>query len=61
MARCIWGGVRERKTSEAIQKPNRAMRLKSLKADADALGRKGNSAAWVLPIGKLSIVERNSQ
>lgn len=41
------GGVcmreRERGENEAIQKPNREMRLKSLKMDADALGRKGNS------------------
>ena len=36
------------------------MRLKSLKMDADALVQTGNSAVWVLPIGKLSIIERYS-
>ena len=41
--------------NEAIQKPNREMRLKSLKMDADALVRKRNSAMWIVPIGKLSI------
>lgn len=44
--------------NEAIQKPNREMRLKSLEMDADALGRKGNSGVWMLPIGKLSILHR---